>query len=153
MQQFTRNLTREIVVGGERLALTLSKEGLSVRPVGGRRPPHTMTWEEWLCICVTGEGQKPPDEQIQQASLDAVRDGAAKSKEKDGATEEPTAAPAATDDAASAAPSNPPASAGHDMKALLARLDHWLSEHRKRFQHALLPREFGRLRRPGGGAG
>ena len=54
MQQFTRTLTREIEVAGERLALTLSKEGLSVRPVGGRRPPYNMSWEAWLCACVAG---------------------------------------------------------------------------------------------------
>jgi len=48
MQQFTRNLTREIEVGGERLALTLSKDGLSVRPVGGRRLPYTRSWAAWV---------------------------------------------------------------------------------------------------------
>jgi cell wall assembly regulator SMI1 len=77
MQQFTRTLTREIEVGGERLALTLSKEGLSVRPVGGRRPPHTMSWAAWVCACVSGAAQEPTTEQIKQA-LQAVRAGAAK---------------------------------------------------------------------------
>jgi hypothetical protein len=76
MQQFTRALTREIEVGGERLALTLSKEGLSVRPVGGRRPPHTMSWAACVCACVSGAGGEPTADQVEQA-LKAVRAGAA----------------------------------------------------------------------------
>ena len=142
MQQFTRSLTREIQVGGERLALTLSKEGLSVRPVGGRRPPHTMSWEAWLCACVSGMGQEPSAEQIQQA-LQTVRGGAAKPKEKASESEQSAApsapAPVATDHATPTASPSQPASSGHNMNELLSRLDHWLSAHRKRFQHALLP--------------
>ena len=34
MQKFTRAITREIEVGGERLALTFTEQGMSVRPVG-----------------------------------------------------------------------------------------------------------------------
>ncbi len=81
MQQFTRALTREIEVGGERLVVTLSKEGLSVRPVGGRRPPFTMSWPAWVCACVSGTGQEPAAEQIKQA-LEAVHAGAAKTTDK-----------------------------------------------------------------------
>ncbi len=44
MQKFTRELTREVEVNGERLALTLSEAGVSVRPVGSRKPPHEITW-------------------------------------------------------------------------------------------------------------
>lgn len=139
MQQFTRSLTREIEVGGERLALTLSKEGLSVRPVGGRRPPYTMSWQACLYACVAGVEQEPSTEQIQQA-LQAVRAGAPKTGEKASAAEE-AAAPASSPPAATdkAAPSGQPASSGHTMNELLSRLDRWLSAHRKRFQHALLP--------------
>src|SRR5579871_3746106 len=68
MQQFTRSLTREIEVGGERLAVTLSKEGLSVRPVGGRRPPHHMSWETWLCAVVAhAAGQEPTADEVHKA--------------------------------------------------------------------------------------
>jgi hypothetical protein len=49
MQKFTRSLTREIEVAGERLAVTFSEEGLAVRPVGSRRPPRTMSWAAWAC--------------------------------------------------------------------------------------------------------
>ena len=63
MQKFTRALTREIEVGGERLAVTLSEQGLSVRPVGSRRPPHTMSWATWVCTCTHEvEGQEPTTE-------------------------------------------------------------------------------------------
>ena len=139
MQQFTRSLTREIEVGGERLALTLSKEGLSVRPVGGRRPPHTMTWEACLCACVASGGSEPSAEQIKQA-LETIRAGAAKPKEKPDSAEKAAAPSASTHPATDKiAPENSSNSSRHSMKELLARLDQWLSAHRKRFQHALQP--------------
>jgi cell wall assembly regulator SMI1 len=141
MQQFTRALTREIEVAGERLALTLSKEGLSVRPVGGRRPPYTMSWEACLCACVERAGQEPSAEQVQEV-LKAVRAGAAKAAEK--AETKPAPAPAAepapsASYPAPAAPTSHPAptTAGDKVTMLLARLDQWLNTHRERFQQAL----------------
>lgn len=133
MQQFTRALTREIDVDGERLAVTLSKEGLSVRPVGGRRPPFTMSWPAWLCACVTGTGQEPAAEQIKQA-LESVRSGAAKTTEKP-ASHKASEAPAPPSS------SSPPAAASDADKitVLLARLDQWLNDKRERFQQALQP--------------
>jgi cell wall assembly regulator SMI1 len=138
MQQFTRSLTREIEVGGERLAVTLSKEGLSVRPVGGRRPPHHMSWEAWLCDCVAhGDGQEPTAEQIQEA-LKAVKAGGPKPKDE-------AAAPAKAKPAQSPPPAVPETlvgtapSSGHELTNLLGRVDHWLATHRQRFRHALLP--------------
>ena len=44
MQKFTRPLTREIEVAGERLAMTLSDQGINVRPVGSRKPPWEFSW-------------------------------------------------------------------------------------------------------------
>jgi hypothetical protein len=44
VQKFTRPLTREIEVAGERLALTLSDQGINVRPVGSRKPPWEFAW-------------------------------------------------------------------------------------------------------------
>src|SRR5262245_47295043 len=49
MQKFTRSLTREIEVGGERVAVTLDETGMTLRPVGARRPPHTLSWAQVLC--------------------------------------------------------------------------------------------------------
>jgi cell wall assembly regulator SMI1 len=139
MQQFTRSLTREIVVSGERLAVTLSKEGLSVRPVGGRRPPHDMTWEAWLCACVSGEaGQQPTTEQLQEA-LKAVKAGAPKPKETAGSPAEAAPAAESSPPAAAATPAASSASSGHNLTELLGRLDKWLGVHRPHFQQALLP--------------
>jgi cell wall assembly regulator SMI1 len=132
MQQFTRALTREIKVGDERLAITLSEEGLSVRPVGGRRPPHTMSWAACVCACVSGAGGEPTAEQVEQA-LKAVRAGAVKTEKATPSggrqlpeTSEPRGA-------------NAPRSDGDKMTVLLARLDQWLNTKRERFQQALRP--------------
>lgn len=151
MQQFTRALTREIEIAGERLAVTLSKEGLSVRPVGGRRPPYTMSWEACLHACVAGVGQEPAADRVQGA-LQAIRLGASKPTEKPAAepvAESPSAAPPepapspppATSSPAPAAPTSQPApaTAGDKVTMLLARVDQWLNTHRERFQQALLP--------------
>ena len=153
MQQFTRSLTREIEVGGERLAVTLSKEGLSVRPVGGRRPPHTMSWQACLHACVTGTGREPTTDEIHQA-LEAIKKGGPKPTDQGAASE--TATP--TSEPSSAPPSeqpSPPASEqassaphtsaqaasarGDKTTLLLARLDQWINKHRERFQQALRP--------------
>lgn len=135
MQQFTRTLTREIEVGGERLALTLSKEGLSIRPVGGRRPPYTMSWAACVRACVAGFGTEPTSEQLQEA-LQAVRSGAAKTPEKTPPSAEVPSAPPET-----AAPATMLATSGDSDKVtvLLARLDQWIETHRERFQQALQP--------------
>lgn len=140
MQQFTRTLTREIEVGGERLALTLSKEGLSVRPVGGRRPPYTMSWEACLCACVAKVGQEPAAEEVQEA-LKAVRAGTAKTLDKAAPVPSPPSEPAAAPAASPAAAISPPApaTAADTMTVLLARLDQWQSMYRERFEQALRP--------------
>ena len=138
MQQFTRALTREIEVGGERLAITLSKEGLSVRPVGGRRPPYTMSWTAWVCACVTGAGHEPAAEEVERV-LKAVRAGAASGERQP--AERGASAPRAksheVDAPRSASPAAP--SAADQITVLLARLDQWLNSERERFQQALLP--------------
>jgi hypothetical protein len=79
MQKFTRALTREIEVAGERLAVTLDAEGLTVRPVGSRRPPHTLSWA--ACVCaVAGQfaSEDPPPEGEMAAALKAIKAGAPK---------------------------------------------------------------------------
>ena len=58
MQKFTRAITREIDLAGERLAVTFDAQGISVRPVGSRKPPHAMSWGSFLrCLhsCATSE--------------------------------------------------------------------------------------------------
>ena len=140
MQQFTRALTREIEVGGERLALTLSKEGLSVRPVGGRRPPHTLSWEACLCACVERGGAEPAAEQIQEA-LKTVRAGAAKTMDKSTPSggRQPTEASETQGADAPRSEHPAPATASDKVTVLLARLDQWLNTYREGFQQALRP--------------
>ena len=48
MQKFTRPITREIDLNGQRLAVTFNEQGLSFRPVGTRKPPREMTWADVL---------------------------------------------------------------------------------------------------------
>src|SRR4051812_28839299 len=73
MQKFTRALTREIDVAGERLAVTLDENGLSIRPVGARKPPRQATWAAILCALTGGAGE-PADDEI-RAALEALRGG------------------------------------------------------------------------------
>jgi cell wall assembly regulator SMI1 len=152
MQKFTRALTREIEVGGERLAVTLSEEGLSVRPVGSRRPPHAMTWAAWVYACANRRGDGEPAPEAIAEALKALKAGA-KAAPPAQADETPaeTAPPAEEVSAAPAASSAPaehtsapaagaaPAPAEKSLATLLERLDHWLKAHRPRFYPALLP--------------
>jgi hypothetical protein len=54
MMKFTRPITREIELGGERLAVTMGDQGVSFRPVGSRKPPREVAWATILC-CATGQ--------------------------------------------------------------------------------------------------
>jgi cell wall assembly regulator SMI1 len=149
MQKFTRALTREIEVGGERLAVTLSEEGLSVRPVGARRPPHTLSWA--ACVCAsTGHppaGSEPSADEL-AAAVKALKSGGttrpgAKAESPAPATQaEP--APAAQQHAPPPVPqtgadrSTPPPT-GQGLAALLARIDRWMAKHRPHVHRALRP--------------
>jgi hypothetical protein len=84
VQKFNRALTREIEVGGERLAVTLSEQGLLFRVVGSRKPPYEMTWVACLSACIQGREHPPSEAEIADA-LKALRAGA---------KERPAAAPA-----------------------------------------------------------
>jgi cell wall assembly regulator SMI1 len=122
MQKFTRALTREIEVGGERLALTLDGQGLWVRPVGGRKAPHTMSWAALTCVLT---GQFPPGgnptEQDLAAALKTLRAGASSATESSPREEGLPSSPAA------------------DLKSLLARLEGWLAKHRSGYLQGLAP--------------
>jgi cell wall assembly regulator SMI1 len=134
VQKFTRPLTREIELAGDRLAVTFSAEGLSVRPVGSRKPPREITWPALLAL-VAGARSAPnsPTQEELAAVLKVFKTGA-------------TAAPAATAAAATTAPAAasqtpaPPAAAGQGgIAGLLARLERWLHQHRPRFLKGLKP--------------
>src|SRR5436190_54060 len=119
MQKFTRALTREVEVEGERLAVTLDASGLSLRPVGSRRAPLTLSWEAVVCACTgklpAGEAASP---QELAAALKVFRSA-------------PTGAATPAKQGASAA-------AGEEKLAdLLARLDTWLKQQRKRYHEGL----------------
>ena len=143
MQKFTRALTREIELGGERLAVTLSAEGLAVRPVGSRRPPSTMSWAAWLCACAgPAEGAPEPTAEDVAQAVQRLKSGKSARPQAAAATTAPDA-PAAPS-APAASNSAPAASApdGRDkpsLPALLSRLENWLSKHRPRFVPALRP--------------
>jgi cell wall assembly regulator SMI1 len=114
MQKFTRALTREIELSGLRLALTLDERGLSIRPVGSRKPPLTLSWAGCLCAAAAGE---PGADQVARV-LEAIRGPA-------------RPAPAAAAPAAKAEEGG--------LKDALARLDAWLKQHRGRYHAGLRP--------------
>lgn len=74
MQKFTRNITREITVAGERLALTLSEEGLSVRAVGTRRPPLQLSWGAAL-VAASRTTTEPPQNEVAEVVATMVPSG------------------------------------------------------------------------------
>lgn len=61
MQKFTRALTREVEIDGQRMAVTLSETGVSLRPVGSRKPPAEVTWSGVLAAAggATSEASAP----------------------------------------------------------------------------------------------
>jgi cell wall assembly regulator SMI1 len=135
MQKFTRALTREVEVGGERLAVTLSEVGLEIRPVGSRRPPHSLSWAACVCACAR-HPEEPTEEEVAEALKTLKAGGPRDNKKADPpAASEASEAPQAPQ---TSAPSKE-ASGGQALPDLLRQLDEWLARHRKRFYHALLP--------------
>jgi cell wall assembly regulator SMI1 len=156
MQKFTRSLTREIEVVGERLAVTFSQEGLEIRPVGSRRPPHTMTWGAVVHACANRAGQHGPSDSDVGEALKAIRAGGTR-EQKSTVAQGQTASAAEGHEAHGAeqpagegvqeqevsghsgrqgAGSAPPAG---NLAQALNRLDDWLKKHRARYSKALLP--------------
>src|SRR5262249_51811251 len=74
-QKFTRDLTREIEVAGQRLAVTFSEKGLSIRPVGSRKPPREVTWADLMSLLAAqppaGTAPAPPAPAAEQATAAA----------------------------------------------------------------------------------
>jgi cell wall assembly regulator SMI1 len=127
MQKFTRALTREVEVAGERLAVTLSAEGLSVRPVGSRRQPYSMSWAAWVTSCTQpwAANYEPTPEEA-AAAVEAMKAGKVLSSTAKAASDEAPKNPSSPSDTAGLAP-------------LLARLDKWLGAHRANYLKGLLP--------------
>jgi cell wall assembly regulator SMI1 len=62
VQKFTRSLTREIAVDGRRFAVTFSAAGLSLRPVGSRKPPREMSWQQLVALLEQAGPEAAPAE-------------------------------------------------------------------------------------------
>src|SRR5262249_2020708 len=105
---------REIEVAGQRLAVTFSEKGLSIRPVGSRKPPREVTWADLMSLLAAqppaGTAPAPPAPAAEQATA-----------------------------AAPAKPEKPPAPPAGGVSALLARLERWLKQHRPRYLKGLQP--------------
>jgi cell wall assembly regulator SMI1 len=115
VQKFTRPLTREIELAGERLALTFSAEGISIRPVGSRKPPQEVSWATFLCrVADQSDDEAVPAQEKVSGALNWLRSG------KRSAEGTPT-------------PTSP------ELKATLDRLEAWLAANRPRYHEALCP--------------
>jgi cell wall assembly regulator SMI1 len=136
VQKFTRPLTREIELANERLALTLSNEGITVRLVGSRKEPYQLSWAEVLCaISRQAEAAGAPSAEQVNAAVALVKKGAAKAAPK--AAPAPTTA--APTHAAPAAQAPPTAGSAEGVSGVLERLERWLSQHHPRLLETLNP--------------
>jgi cell wall assembly regulator SMI1 len=124
VQKFTRPITREIELGGERLALTLDNDGISVRVVGTRnKPARRLSWAAVLGLLGRPKtAAAEPTAEEMAAAIKALKTGPAAEK-----------APATT------AQGGTTTGEGDPVKALLGRLEQWLKEHRPRYAAALSP--------------
>jgi cell wall assembly regulator SMI1 len=138
MQKFTRALTREIEVAGERLAVTFSEEGMTLRPVGSRRPPVILRWDAVVCACAAahGAGHAPPAEQVGEA-VKILKGGEKPSRSRRTAEASPDETTQFTDTKPERE-SRPLAVAGDSLPGLLSRLDRWLEARRPRYRNGLL---------------
>jgi cell wall assembly regulator SMI1 len=122
VQKFTRPLTREIELAGERLALTFDETGISLRPVGSRRPPRQVSWAALICQIATGDGGTPAPEAVTEA-VQSIKGGSpAKASPKKPESE-----------------TAPAEASNHPIAAAWERLEKWLATHRKRYFEGLAP--------------
>jgi hypothetical protein len=89
VQKFTRPITREIELGGERLALTFNEQGIAVRPVGSRKPPKEITWAGVLTHMTGPAAGAPPSPEQISTAVEQLRGPGAKPTPKS----EPESAP------------------------------------------------------------
>jgi cell wall assembly regulator SMI1 len=138
VQKFTRPLTREIELAGERLALTFTAEGISVRPVGSRKPPREATWATVL-HCLAGSQAAPSPEDVAGAVRTFKGGGSTKTASAPAKAAEPapTGSEAGGKDKAEAGGQDK-AEEG-ELAGVLERLGKWLAAHRSRYAAALAP--------------
>ena len=142
MQKFTRALTREIEVGGERLAVNLDADGVTVRPVGARKPPHHLSWPACVCaIAGQAAAQDPPQPGELAEAVKALKAGASKEATPHHSAPAHSGAPVPPSRAAAPVSSTTPAPAQKEtsVAALLSRVERWLAAHRPGFHRGLLP--------------
>jgi cell wall assembly regulator SMI1 len=120
VQKFTRPLTREIELGGERIGLTLAEDGIKVRLVGARRPPLEMSWGKVIHYATAGASE-PTAAELANAVAAVKKGGPAQAGN-------PPAAVA-----------SPPKQKGGDVSTALQRLETWLRQHRPGMLQALRP--------------
>jgi len=65
MQKLTRALTREIEVGGQRLAITLDAAGFSIAAADAQGQPRAMTWA--AVVCALASATEPDDAALSKA--------------------------------------------------------------------------------------
>jgi cell wall assembly regulator SMI1 len=131
VQKFTRPITREIELAGNRLALTFTEQGISIRLVGTRRPPWEISWGSVLCH-IAGRhdaGATAPAEEIASA-IEQLKKGAAPPSPS-------PAMPAAERNSASPAAPPGPLPEPSALQVLLERFDAWLKRHRSRYWQGL----------------
>jgi len=104
VQKFTRPITREIEIGGERLALTFSEQGIAVRPVGSRKPPKEITWAGVLTHMTDPSASGTPSPEQISATVEQLRGSASKPAHKP----EPESAPQHAPTPPSVSPTAPP---------------------------------------------
>jgi cell wall assembly regulator SMI1 len=117
MAKSPRPLTQEFELAGQRLTLTVSDTGVSLKLAGSRKAAREITWDALVCLAARPDAQQTPtDDQVAAAVQALGAGGNAKSK---------TAATAGK------------AAGSTSVSALLARLEKWLAKHRKRFLRSM----------------
>jgi hypothetical protein len=98
-------LTREVEFAGERLGVTLTAESVTIRPVGGRKPPVTISWSALLTlISKSGHDYQPTADEL-RAAVAHIKAGGPAVAPKPAADAVASAAPAPAPAPVSEAPS------------------------------------------------
>jgi cell wall assembly regulator SMI1 len=139
VQKFTRPITREIELGGERVALTLGEEGITLRPVGSRAGGRQLSWSA-VVFAAVGEVKEPDADQLAAAVAALRKPPGGKKDSKSGKAAEGEGGAKKGAGKKEAQPDDAPGGEPADrLKGLLDRLERWLAAHRPRLLHALRP--------------
>ncbi len=140
MQKFTRPLTREIELAGQRLALTFTETGLAIRTVGSRRAPHEVSWATLIhTLARLDEAATIPPEEELAAAVDQLKSGSTSSKAGKGDRPKASSQTSTSTSAGDAAPHAGNSASAVPIAELLARLERWLTAHRSRYAKGLRP--------------